>query len=69
MITDVMQKKLYRILLLITLLCLVVSMLDSCEKEVQNKNLLSNISSLDISNQIFKTEIKDNGDKINSQES
>ena len=66
-ITDVLQKKLYRILLLITLLCLAMSMLDSCEKDVENKNLLSNISSLDISNQRFKTEIKDNGDKINSQ--
>ena len=65
--TDAFKKKLYRILLMISLLFLVVSMLDSCEKEVQNENLLKNIASLDIESQRFKTEIKKNGDKINSQ--
>ena len=64
---EVLMKKVYRILLLVTLLFLVISMLDSCEKDVQNKNLLRNISNLDIENQRFKTEIKKNGDKINSQ--
>ena len=67
MSTDAFKKKLYRILLMISLLFLVVSMLDSCEKEVQNENLLKNIASLDIESQRFKTEIKKNGDKINSQ--
>ena len=64
---EVLMKKVYRILLLVTLLFLVISMLDSCEKDVQNKNLLRNISNLDIENQRFKTEIKKNGDKLNSQ--
>jgi hypothetical protein len=64
---DVLKNKVYRILLLITLLFLAMSIFNSCEKDKENQNLLRNISSLDIDSQRFKTEIKKNGQKINSQ--
>jgi hypothetical protein len=59
--------KVYRALLLVIGLMLVVSMMDSCEKESEKQVLLGNLQSLDISNQKFKTELNKNNEKITSQ--
>ncbi len=42
-------------------------MLDACERDKVNKNLLRNIESLDITNQKFKTELNKNKEKVTSQ--
>tara|TARA_R110000764_G_scaffold214212_1_gene300694 strand:+ start:198 stop:893 length:696 start_codon:yes stop_codon:yes gene_type:complete len=64
---ELLKKKIYRVLLLVTFLFLIISMVESCEKEKENKTLLNNISSIGLDNQKFKTEIKKNGDRIYSQ--
>lgn len=66
-LTETMKKKGYRMLSLFSLFLLVISMLDACERDKENKNLLRNIESLDITNQKFKTELNKNKEKVTSQ--
>lgn len=61
------KKKVYRTLFVFVLFLLVISMLDACERDKENKNLLRNIESLDIKNQKFKTELNKNNEKVTTQ--
>lgn len=66
-LTETVKKKAYRSLSIFVLFLLAISMLDACEKDKVNKNLLRNIESLDITNQKFKTELNKNKEKVTSQ--
>ena len=66
-LTESVKKKVYRNLSIFILFLLVISMLDACEREKENQNLLRNIESLDITNQKFKTELNKNKEKVTSQ--
>jgi len=66
-LTETVKKKVYRNLSIFILFLLVISMLDACEREKENQNLLRNIESLDITNQKFKTELNKNKEKVTSQ--
>ncbi len=66
-LTETVKKKAYRSFSIFVLLLLAISMLDACEKDKVNKNLLRNIESLDITNQKFKTELNKNKEKVTSQ--
>jgi len=66
-LTETIKKKAYRSLSIFILFLLAISMLDACERDKVNKNLLRNIESLDITNQKFKTELNKNKEKITSQ--
>jgi len=67
-LTDNLKKKAYRTVAILSLLFLGVSMMDSCEKDKENANLLNNLSALNLENQSFKTEIQKNNDKLTSQD-
>ena len=66
-LTEKVKKKAYRMLSMFALFLLIISMLDACERDKVNKNLLRNIQSLDITNQKFKTELNKNKEKVTSQ--
>lgn len=66
-LTETIKKKAYRSLSIFVLFLLAISMLDACERDKVNKNLLRNIESLDITNQKFKTELNKNKEKVTSQ--
>tara|TARA_R110002050_G_scaffold81989_6_gene175561 strand:- start:16 stop:696 length:681 start_codon:yes stop_codon:yes gene_type:complete len=66
-LTEKVKKKAYRMLSMFALFLLIISMLDACERDKVNKNLLRNIESLDITNQKFKTELNENNEKVTSQ--
>ena len=66
-LTETVKKKAYRSLSIFVLFLLVISMLDACERDKENQNLLRNIESLDITNQKFKTELNKNKEKVTSQ--
>ena len=66
-VSELIKKKMYRSLFVFVLLLLAISMLDACERDKVNKNLLRNIESLDITNQKFKTELNKNKEKVTSQ--
>lgn len=66
-LTETVKIKAYRSLSVFVLLLLAISMFDACEIDKQNKNLLRNIESLDITNQKFKTELNKNKEKVTSQ--
>tara|TARA_Y100000389_G_C17455530_1_gene517883 strand:+ start:834 stop:1514 length:681 start_codon:yes stop_codon:yes gene_type:complete len=66
-LTETVKKKVYRSLSIFILFLLAISMLDACERDKVNKNLLRNIESLDITNQKFKTELNKNKEKVTSQ--
>ena len=66
-LTETVKKKAYRGFSIFVLLLLAISMLDACERDKVNKNLLRNIESLDITNQKFKTELNKNKEKVTSQ--
>ena len=66
-LTETVKKKVYRSLSIFILFLLAISMLDACERDKVNKNLLRNIKSLDITNQKFKTELNKNKEKVTSQ--
>ena len=66
-LTEKVKMKVYRMLSIFASLLLIVSMLDACERDKVNKNLLRNIQSLDITNQKFKTELNKNKEKVTSQ--
>ena len=66
-LTETVKKKAYRSFSIFVLLLLAISMLDACERDKVNKNLLRNIESLDITNQKFKTELNKNKEKLTSQ--
>ena len=66
-LTETVKKKAYRGFSIFVLLLLAISMLDACERDKVNKNLLRNIESLDITNQKFKTELNKNKEKLTSQ--
>jgi len=66
-LTEKVKMKVYRMLSIFAILLLIVSMLDACERDKVNKNLLRNIQSLDITNQKFKTELNKNKEKVTSQ--
>jgi hypothetical protein len=46
---------------------LLISSLDSCEKDAQNERLKNNIAKINIENQSFKNEITKSNEKISSQ--
>ena len=66
-LTETIKKKAYRTFSIFVLFLLAISMLDACERDKVNKNLLRNIESLDITNQKFKTELNKNKEKVTSQ--
>jgi hypothetical protein len=66
-ITEKIKKKGNSILIIVLCILLAISMLNSCEKGKENKQLLQNLNALDISNQKFETEILENKEKITSQ--
>jgi len=66
-LTETVKKKAYRSFSIFVLLLLAISMLDACERDKVNKNLLRNIESLDITNQKFKTELNKKKEKVTSQ--
>ena len=67
-LTEEIKKKMYRSVSVFSLLLLGVSVMDSCEKEKENANLINNLSVLNLENQSFKTEIQKNNDKLTSQD-
>lgn len=64
---DYLMKKLYRVLFVIAVMFLLVSLLDSCEKDQQNKRLQENLSKIDLENQKFKNEVNEKNETISSQ--
>lgn len=67
-LTEELKKKAYKSVAILSLLFLGVSVMDSCEKDKENSNLLNNLSALNLENQSFKTEIKKNNEKLTSQD-
>lgn len=67
-LSEELKKKAYRSVAILSLLFLGVTMMDSCEKDKENANLLNNLSALNLENQSFKTEIQKNNDKLTSQD-
>ena len=66
-LTETVKKKAYRNLFIFALFVLMVSIMDSCDKDKEKQILLKNIQSLDITNQKFKTELNKNKEKLTSQ--
>lgn len=62
-----MEASIYRMALIIVSLLLTVSILDSCEKDRQNKNLQNNIAQLNFDKQKFETTITKNKQQLSSQ--
>ena len=67
-LTEELKKKAYKSVAVFSLLLLGMSMMDSCEKDKENANLLNNLSALNLENQTFKTEIQKNNEKLTSQD-
>lgn len=66
-LTEDIKKKAYRSLSIFVLLALAISIFETCEMAKEKEILLSNIKSLDITNQKFKTELNKNNEKVTSQ--
>ncbi len=63
-LNDNLKKKIYRTLSIILVLVCIVTILDSCQQEIVNKDLKRNLSKLNLENQSFKTELTEKGDSI-----
>lgn len=66
-LTETIRKKAYRSFSIFVLLILAIFIFETCEMQKEKEILLSNIKSLDITNQKFKTELNKNNEKITSQ--
>lgn len=65
--SDILMKKVYRMLFIISVMLVLVFAMESCEKERQNQRLANNLSKIDLENQKFKTELNKKNEKITSQ--
>lgn len=66
-LTETIKKKAYRSFSILVLFILAIFILETCEMQKEKEILLSNIKSLDITNQKFKTELNKNKEKVTSQ--